>query len=533
VSGSPVPEPAPAGDGPGRRLALVVAVTDYLDTSLRRLRAPAGDAAELRDVLADPDIGGFSVTSVVNEKAHQIRVAVEDFLADRHHDDLLLVYLSCHGLVDAHRRLYFAGRDTLKHRLASSGIESSWLLDQLEDCRARRQVVILDCCFSGAFARRTKGDDELGLGERLVGEGRGRVVLTASRGSEYSFEGEPLQGEDSPRGSVFTSALIHGIRSGGADTDHDGAISVEDAYAYAFEEVRRAGAEQTPQRWLYGAEGSILLAHTPPSLASAAPPPEDSAGPAPYGSGRESPQEFGQEPLHRSGQPPPKPPHQPSPEQSPDPSPQPGRPWKRTAVLAAVAVGIAAVGALVAVLLTQGKENDPNTAGASASGTFTQESPWRLQIKDDISDVSGGDDVGCSVTLTNDDSGALPREWDDFYGTKTFQMRESGSFSWQVNDRGCQLLPHPGNGGVSDLPFPWPASEGDSPVFESAGSVTVRVEDREGTSECELSLRSDANGQLLDTRDAAEDQASVVLESNGPRRVFIEATTCSIRVLAP
>ena len=49
-------------------------------------------------------------------------------------------------------------------------------------------MVILDCCFSGAFARGAKGDDDLGLGERLVGEGRGRVVLTASRGTEYSFE---------------------------------------------------------------------------------------------------------------------------------------------------------------------------------------------------------------------------------------------------------------------------------------------------------------------------------------------------------
>ena len=124
--------PAPPGDAHGRRLALVVAVTDYLDSSLRALRAPAGDSAELRDLLADPDIGGFAVTAVVNERAHQLRVAIEDFLADRDPDDLLLVYLSCHGLVDARRRLYFAARDTFKHRLASSGVESHWLLDQLD-----------------------------------------------------------------------------------------------------------------------------------------------------------------------------------------------------------------------------------------------------------------------------------------------------------------------------------------------------------------------------------------------------------------
>ena len=35
-----------------------------------------------------------------------IRLAVEDFLADRGTDDQLLVYLSCHGLLNAYRRLF-------------------------------------------------------------------------------------------------------------------------------------------------------------------------------------------------------------------------------------------------------------------------------------------------------------------------------------------------------------------------------------------------------------------------------------------
>jgi len=225
------------------------------------------------------------------------------------------------------------------------------------------------------------------------------------------------------------------------------------------------------------------------------------------------------------------PPHQPSPEQSPDPSPRPGRPSRRTALLAAGAVAIAAAGAIVAFVLTRGNHDDPSAAGQSASGTFTQESPWRLRIKDDISDVSGGDDVGCNVTLTNKSSGNV-RDWDDFFGTKTFQMRESGSFSWRANDRGCLVLPQPGDGGAVRPPFSWAAPEGDSPVFESPGSVTVRVEDRQGTPECELSLMSDDDGRPLDSREAAEDQASVVLESDGPGRVFIAETTCWIRVLA-
>ncbi len=258
------PAMPPAADPPpGARLALVVATSTYTDQGLRRLRAPARDAADLAQVLADPGIGGFAVTTVIDQPAQQIKLAVEDFLDGRGTQDLLLVYLSCHGLLDNYRRLYFAATDTRKDRLGSTGVESAWVLEQLEHCRARRQVLILDSCFSGAFAHGAKGEAALGLQDRFLGQGRGRVVLTASTATEYSFEGEPTDAAITPAGSVFTTALVQGLRSGAADTDHDGHVSVDDAYAYVFDQVQAAGAAQTPQRWLYGAEGRILLARNP------------------------------------------------------------------------------------------------------------------------------------------------------------------------------------------------------------------------------------------------------------------------------
>ena len=254
--------PPAADPPPGERLALVVAIGTYTDAGLRRLRAPARDAADLAQVLADPDIGGFTVTTVIDQPAQQVRLAVEDFLDGRGTGDLLLVYLSCHGLLDVRRRLYFAATDTRKDRLGATGIESAWVMDQLEHCRARRQVLILDSCFSGAFAHGTKGQADLDLRDRLIGQGRGRVVLTASTATEYSFEGDPT-GAASLAGSVFTAALVRGLRTGAADTDRDGYVSVDDAYAYVFDQVQAAGAAQTPQRWLYEAEGRIVLAYNP------------------------------------------------------------------------------------------------------------------------------------------------------------------------------------------------------------------------------------------------------------------------------
>ena len=236
----------PAADPPpGPRLALVVATSTYSDPGLRRLRAPARYADDVAQVLADPGIGGFSVTTMIDQPAQQIRLAIEDFLAGRGAGDLLLVYLSCHGLLDARRRLYFAAVDTRKDRLGATGVEAAWVLDQLEHCRARRQVLILDSCFSGAFSHGAKGEADLGLRERFIGQGRGRVVLTASTATEYSFEGDPMDAAI-PVGSVFTAALVQGSATGEADTDRDGQVSVNDAYAYVFDRVQAAGAAQTP-----------------------------------------------------------------------------------------------------------------------------------------------------------------------------------------------------------------------------------------------------------------------------------------------
>jgi class 3 adenylate cyclase len=261
MAGSPgtrlVPDPLE-----GRRAALVIATTSYQDPGLRQLRAPARDADGLAEVLGDPDIGAFTVTGVIDQDERQVRRAIDVFLSGRSVGDLVVVYLSCHGVLDRRGRLYFAAADTLKAQLASTGIPSVWLLDQLDDCRARRQVLILDCCFSGSFAHGSKGDADLDLERRLAGPGRGRAVLTASRAGEYSFEGQALSGTGLA-GSVFTTGLVQGLRTGAADAGGDGYVSLDEAYDYAYRYVRSGGASQTPQRWLYGGEGAIVLARSP------------------------------------------------------------------------------------------------------------------------------------------------------------------------------------------------------------------------------------------------------------------------------
>jgi hypothetical protein len=248
-----------AADTSQRRLALIVATSDYRDPTLHRLRAPGTDAEALAEVLGDPEIGAFDVQILLNLPSHELFRGIAQFCADSRPTDLLLLYISCHGVLDDRGRLYYATVNTERRLLGATSVSAQWLNDQLEDCSARRQLLFLDCCHSGAFERGMKGDASLALQDRFGS--RGRVVLTASRGTEYSFEGEQVLGRGIS--SFFTAAMVEGLRTGDADRDQDGAVTVRELYDHVFERMRASEARQTPAMWADAAEGDILVAHSP------------------------------------------------------------------------------------------------------------------------------------------------------------------------------------------------------------------------------------------------------------------------------
>src|SRR4029450_939103 len=130
------------------RSALIVASDTYEDPHLAQLRAPGQDAAELAAVLRDPAIGDFDVRVSLNQHYYEVRVALEDFFANRAPDDLLLLHFSCHGIKDEAGRLFFAAADTQRNHLNATAIAADYVNDLLNHARSRRVVVLLDCCVS-------------------------------------------------------------------------------------------------------------------------------------------------------------------------------------------------------------------------------------------------------------------------------------------------------------------------------------------------------------------------------------------------
>jgi molecular chaperone DnaJ len=230
----------------GIRDALLIATGAYHNERLARLRSPAVDAAGLAEVLSDPEIGFFTVDQLIDSPAHEATRAIERFFRQRSADDLLVLHLSCHGVKDDDGQLYFAFADTDPDLLASTTVPASFLHRQLDRCRAKSIVVLIDCCYSGAFLPGMKGPAGIDASEQLAGFGR--AVLTATNRTEYAWEGALLH-QLEPEPSRFTAAIIEGLRTGEADRDHDGRIAVDELYEYVYEQLLRSGAKQTPRLW--------------------------------------------------------------------------------------------------------------------------------------------------------------------------------------------------------------------------------------------------------------------------------------------
>jgi hypothetical protein len=242
------------------RHALLIATETYADPALRRLTAPGGDARALAAVLSDPSVAGFEVTTLVDEPHHVVGEAIGEFYRGRRRDELTLLYFTGHGVKDDDGSLYLAMANTRRDSLMFTALAAELVDRAMAGCPSRQKVLVLDCCYSGAFpaGKLAKAGTDVHTLERF--QGRGRAVLTASDATQYSFEGDAVVG--SAARSVFTRHLVAGLRDGSADLDGDGDVTVDELYSYVHERVVAEMPRQRPKHQS-DVEGRIVLARNP------------------------------------------------------------------------------------------------------------------------------------------------------------------------------------------------------------------------------------------------------------------------------
>ena len=227
-----------SGQGLGsfsRSHALIVGISDFdAYTDL----PTANDPLRMREYLIE-DAGFDVVVTLTGKNVTKARIAelmVDEFPDSVAPDDRFLFYWSGHGVTRQRGDAAFGFLPLADSRpdRNSSMIAMADLARWDQFLQARQVLYLLDSCFSGLAGVAPQSDlRRLNEGQLM---GPSRHLLTAGTGDQETIAIDRLGG------SVFTAAVLDGLRKGLADTENgqysaDGLVSVEELKLYVSSRV--------------------------------------------------------------------------------------------------------------------------------------------------------------------------------------------------------------------------------------------------------------------------------------------------------
>jgi hypothetical protein len=197
------------------------------------LRFAEEDASKFADVMVDlGEVDPADMFLVQGKGSSMVHAALDQAAAAvtrarANPDDRVLLVFFYSGHSDG--QTIELGRERLSYAELRG-----WLRSTGADVR----IAIIDSCKSGALLQNKGGAKGPAFNVTLVDEllASGDVFLTSAAADEDALESAEI------RGSFFTHHLVSGLR-GAADTSGDGAVTLSEAYEYAFNHTVTATAQ--------------------------------------------------------------------------------------------------------------------------------------------------------------------------------------------------------------------------------------------------------------------------------------------------
>jgi len=244
----------------GQRIAVLIGVAEYDCARFNDLMTPINDVREFSNLLLDGDVGGFDIciNSKNDDRTTILRKIVQASKACEPNDTFVLYY-SGHGVaLPENLGLYLTACETELDNLRATGIPITDVLSVLDSCVAKRQMVILDACHSGAFHLSTPKDfghtlRSLAKDTNELSEGVGRYFICAADEDSPAIGSSDVSND---KLSILTSAICLGLDNGEADVDADGFVSMNDLTQYCDKVLRNS----PPYSWSYKTAGKSFVA---------------------------------------------------------------------------------------------------------------------------------------------------------------------------------------------------------------------------------------------------------------------------------
>ncbi|MGH8503991.1 MAG: DEAD/DEAH box helicase [Gammaproteobacteria bacterium] len=219
-------------------IARFIGVDRHADAAIRELTGARRDATALWALFTDslPDIDSALITDQQATMA-AVSDALDEGLGRAGPDDTVIFAFSGHGTHDHALVTY----DSSVSQLPATTISMSRLATSFKKTRAKRVLIILDCCFSGGAPARVLEDSPIVRDltdpyNELAGQGR--MLLAASNFDEPAYE---LPGTGH---GLLTHALLETLQA------EDGPFNLDAAVSKVMDRVRaeaaRIGVIQTP-----------------------------------------------------------------------------------------------------------------------------------------------------------------------------------------------------------------------------------------------------------------------------------------------
>lgn len=242
------PEAAAPALGEGRRLALVIGISDYADPKLD-LQYADKDAQAMYEFLTNPALGPAAfrqedVKLLLNQEATAaaINTGLRDFLQKARENDFVLFFFAGHGAPDRNRirDLYLLAYDTDSENVAGTGLLMRHVRDAIGEIPARDVLVLADACHSAGIAVSgdtrsvTENPIHQTFLEKMRHSSGGLAVLTASEAAQLALEHSQWAGH-----GVFTYFLLEGLK-GAADINRDHIVATGELIEFVRDKVRDA-----------------------------------------------------------------------------------------------------------------------------------------------------------------------------------------------------------------------------------------------------------------------------------------------------
>jgi uncharacterized caspase-like protein len=216
---------------------LSIGVSQYQDKTLNPLPYSMTDCQGFAQAIQTATAKKFPNQEIIihHENAlapelNAVRASLNKIVTSATSEDTIIFYFAGHGVPDNHSsQALLCLADTQRGDILNTGLAMQELLEQLEEAKAAKKLIILDACHSGSLTLRQSLTPNLLKQLQQARNKQSFYALLSCDQDQESYEFSQLEH------GLFTYYLIRGLQ--GEAADNQGEIEVNGLYKYVYHQT--------------------------------------------------------------------------------------------------------------------------------------------------------------------------------------------------------------------------------------------------------------------------------------------------------